>query len=455
MKCTRTRTHEAARTPHESAPGNVQSGYASACCAVVGCILAAGSLLLLIAPRAKEADRRIIIDRLLAAFGDLQVQPEPQERFVYLGLVLLFPVILAGALGASKRFATELAPPAALATLATFSVVSLVFSGDVTAGFRLSWWGVALGTLTTGIVAWRDAISTRSLAWGLTGLALAATISWRVFSADAIPDAGMWPAHLDAVFYPVIEIASGRTCLVEVVPQYGCYGHAVAPIWRLFGADLLSFTVLMAGAQLVSLASMIWFCRSILESQISLLACGLWLIIVTNRIFYADSEPYFQYDPLRLLFPSLALWGAILWCRRPTRMAAFCIGTFGALALFWNFDTGAVVMGALVLCTAIYPTKRSFALKERASAAGVVLAGAVLTGAILLALLALRSGALPRPAFLVQQLSTFYFSGFMMLPMPLTPHVWMTAIILAAVTITIAAKQYLAGEHAVAMLTCH
>jgi hypothetical protein len=108
--------------------------------------------------------------------------------------------------------------------------------------------------------------------------------------------------------------------------------------------------------------------------------------------------------------------------------------------MFWNLDTGLVVFVALTAFLALIPANF---VRVRVFRAAAAMVGALSALLLISVALYLRAGAFVDPTASLHSLRVFYLLGFMMLPMPGFPHVWMAAVLLSAVTIAVAAVYHL------------
>lgn len=270
------------------------------------------------------------------------------------------------------------------------------------------------------------------------GLVTAALVSFStmVGSASVKPDAS---GHFDAVFYSIVQITNGGTCLSDVSPQYGCYGEFLSPFLSLMGgASVSNTTILFALLQTLSLWAIMVFAYQTISRPVLLAAALVWLIVVTNRVFYLSisSDPYFQYWPVRLVFPAVSLLSASYWISSPTAARTALLGGFAGLALWWNTDAGVVVV--IALCALVMFGRLdvwAILSTHRVSLAAVFAASAAFVWfSFYLYLVYKSSGDVNLSAYLEYQ-RVFAGMGFYMLPLPGFPDAWMTFIAVPAVTL--------------------
>ena len=392
------------------------------------------------------------------------VAPEPAERTAYVSALLLLPclmILLHGPL--SKRVSTFTSNALwirfGISCLALVAALGLGGLGD---GF-FYWKGCLAYTqpdkflLATGAVTavWvlhpagflRPAMFRwLTLSWNLllaTTVAafIAATSLLRVFPAS---DPYVADNHFEAVLFASTQVALGTTLLVDAPHQYGLYPEFIAPIFRaLGGISVLRFTSVMALLQIVVyglwLAALLrvmrkpWMAMLTFLGAFSLVSFLVPLHVIDQK-FIPYYDPYFQYFPVRSLFPAIALF-AMSWMAagdRFDRRWVRCLvsATLGAGTL-WNMDAGIPALGAWIfyVChNAIVrraPQNSSVLgwLRAAAPIGAEGLIAAFMAVGIILFSLAWKAGAWPDLAMSLRFQSVFYAIGFYMLPMKVI-HSW-------------------------------
>ena len=266
-----------------------------------------------------------------------------------------------------------------------------------------------------------------------------------LFDRDSISP---WTHHLNSVIYPLAQVMAGKTLLVDCAPLYGLYPHFLQPLFKIFPLGVYSLTLVMASLLVVCLAGVWLFLRMVTRNRF------VFLAVFTAVAFYSYvapktvrpkvfGDPYFQYWPIRVLFPSLLLALASLYLRGFGKRWIYYAGFLcSALATLWNPDTGLVVFGTWFLLLAYTELFRN---SWRASARPILWHALTAVGALLLvyggyALFAfLRSGVWPDWRMSANYYKIFSYYGLVMLPMAPLPHVWgiMVAAYVAAMVVAI------------------
>lgn len=215
-----------------------------------------------------------------------ELRPEPGEQFIYIGLLLAMPSLLGLSVAAARRWCPSdtagradrrSQPDARNESMTRFASLLCLIACAVSAL-------VPLGSLPFGPAAIDDGAG--------AGFA----------------------SHWDAVFYSVVQISRGETCLAAVKPQYGCYGEFLRPIFSIVGLSVARASVLFAALQAAASVCVIWFCFRNLRTGFAL-AAGLWFVVISNATTNLGGQ-YFQYMPVRFLFPAASLFLLPVWQRR-------------------------------------------------------------------------------------------------------------------------------------------
>lgn len=390
-------------------------------------------------PDLKEVQRLIATDAVLNNAGALR--PEPLERFLYTTGVLLLPFCLFASYLLVRRccssaragLALQRLEPAAVWFATGAAVALLVSAGLAESGPDLSaflpggWYSLVvalvLALLAAVAASQRSAERAGLLPWILSsaavGVLLLGTIAVAVFREEHIRNLPVFWASFNAVFYSVVQVFLGRELTVDFINQYGLYPHLLEPLFSLVGLSVFSFTLTMGLLNCLSFACLhLVLARETRSPLIGALG--------TTSVFFfcyafgkavAQPDLYFQYHPLRILFPSILLATAQAFSHRPRRWMPAALGALGAASFLWATDVGIVVLasGCLYLgydsLARRHPREIPSRLAQAATAAGAVL--------LLFSLyLRLKFGSLPDYAQLFSYPRAFYLYGNFMLPMP-------------------------------------
>lgn len=283
---------------------------------------------------------------------------EDTERAIYIMQVsLLIPVGLLSS-WLVKTFAIDARhlgwrPPAAIAAMTLLLVCTLFLEmpgAPQTMSFR---WSFAATTLAIALIYlklpakhWRRARSPK-LFIALGGLLCFCAISFRIYSANSVEYSFAMISHLEAVFYSVTQATAGKAALVNFSPQYGLYAEYFAPIFQIIGISVLKFTLAMAALQSAAVLMILWLIFQVIASNTMRVLCIGSLALLINYTFQAPNDAYFQYFPLRFLFPVIATTLYFSYIKKPSLTKLVALGIIGALAIPFNLDSGIPVFGSL------------------------------------------------------------------------------------------------------------
>src|SRR6516225_8395883 len=243
--------------------------------------------------------------------------------------------------------------------------------------------------------------------------------------------------HFMVVFNPVVQVLQGKALLINAVSQYGLYPDFLRPVFALSGLSVLKFTALIGLLTALSFAAL-WLVlkkaihhRAIAVIGFLALVGNTWLNRLPDPARESLVDLYYQYFPIRFLFPALAVLLAWKYFQCPSRWLYWFLTVLLATGILWNFDAGVPSFLAWVsaLC---YAALFESGLKNKVRT--IACHGAAAGGALLAVLGAyagqgfLRFGELPHFQEFWHYQMLFYVSGFYMLPMPF-PATWVVVVL--------------------------
>lgn len=249
--------------------------------------------------------------------------------------------------------------------------------------------------------------------------------------------------HFSAVFFPMVQTYLGGTLLVDCVNQYGLYPELLRPLFQLIGLSVSTFTFVFAVLNAVGFAAVwLFFRRSVRSPVLALIG---FFAFAFNGWFYFLSlsrDFYFQYYPVRFLFPALTTLAAWAYLERPGRARYLVAMLLACVGPLWNADSGAPTFAAWLALLLFTALSRSNPGARWRAVAGHLLAAAGCLALVLGAFAAttfLRSGSLPDFGEHVRYQALFYQAGFAMLPMP-WPAPWMVVVLVYLAGLAFAAR---------------
>ena len=255
-------------------------------------------------------------------------------------------------------------------------------------------------------------------------------------------------AESNPVFYSITQVYAGKYLLVDFNAQYGLYAWMLNPVFKLIGLSVykigLVFGILNACSFLLIYLGIRKITRNKVLSLMIFLCLIFWQYWQTRMPFGDNPREYYQYWPIRILFPAIAFYLVALYkdaSQKSRHIILPVMALSAALGVLWNMDSGIVVFGS-VLATLLFSALHLPA-REAIKRSAVYISW--LFGAMLLVLLVFylttRSGCgkWPDLAGLIEFQNAFYISGFFMLPMSAF-HFWNVPVLLYIIASTYCAR---------------
>ncbi|MFH1968364.1 MAG: hypothetical protein ABIJ84_03185, partial [bacterium] len=254
-------------------------------------------------------------------------------------------------------------------------------------------------------------------------------------------------SHANPIFYPISQVLSGKTLLVNLTSQYGLYPIFLEPVFKIVGLSILSVTSVMGLLLGLSFLFIFLFLHRIIKNKIILLL-GFSTIVVYLLDGSANPYPYFQYWPIRTLFPCLFLFLSSIYFKGKNKILYYVLFIISALSILWNFDSGVMVFISWVLVLMymeVFNTSKKVMITKiiRHIINGLVSIAFISAGYWIYSFL--RSGQLPGLSLFFQYQKLFY-EGFMMIAMPF-PHAWILVVFIFLVGLLLSIKKWLIKDH--------
>jgi hypothetical protein len=160
-------------------------------------------------------------------------------------------------------------------------------------------------------------------------------------------------SHFDAIYYSVVQVYNSSSALYidRFYNTYGMYPHILEPIFALLGGvSVIKFTLIQGLLLVTSFVIIHYVMRKLITNKL-LVSAGFLSVIwaqyyferFASMYFHRTMEYYFQYSPLRLIFPCLILLIAYKYTSGRTNTMRFVGYFLSALSLIWNIETGVIV----------------------------------------------------------------------------------------------------------------
>jgi len=282
--------------------------------------------------------------------------------------------------------------------------------------------------------------------YALASAAIVLPISFMYFfNGNGIQGLEINHDHLNAVLYPVVQVHAGKALLVDTTSQYGLYAQMLQPLFAVIGLDLMRFTLVMSLLVLISFLSIAIFLYFNVNNKL-IAFLGFATVAYYGYLFdkVEALDAYFQYIPIRLIFPALLLLLAWTYFRSRSRRSYYLMFGVASIGALWNMDTGAIVFLTWLLTLAYDEWLRSpkpvDAVKRSLKHAIVGLCFLSLSILAYVAYVYAVRGTVPNFGMMTEYQQIFYSLGYYMLPMP-GIHPWnLVAIVyLAGVTYAVLA----------------
>ena len=240
--------------------------------------------------------------------------------------------------------------------------------------------------------------------------------------------------HFEAVFYSMVQLFKGIPLGVDgFTNTYGLYPYFLNIIFKIIGLSVLKgsivFCILIAFSYLL-----IWvFLKNTVKNKF-LVFLGFISVVYLPSLseqlssieLYKRVQPYYQYLPLRYLFPCLLLFLSSLYIKHKNKYFYILCSIICSLSLLWNIDTGIVTTVSWILLN-FYS---EFEQKNLSTTFKNILWHITKISAIMIIVVSLFYlyvfiwyGRIVDLSALLQTFSVFSELGYFMLPMPLI-HPW-------------------------------
>lgn len=149
-------------------------------------------------------------------------------------------------------------------------------------------------------------------------------------------------SHYEVFIYPLIQDWLDKGIHFTQKSQYGMYPIFLRPLWAIVGAPTtVAVTFVMSVFLFSSNMAMLWFMYRFNRHKTMATVFGL-LAIIFSLLFYPfwPGDAYFEFFPVRLVFPALSM----VFMSLPMTRLRYPWIAYAALAfgLSWNFESGLV-----------------------------------------------------------------------------------------------------------------
>ncbi len=285
--------------------------------------------------------------------------------------------------------------------------------------------------------------------YAIAGLVLIDLFFYNIFHLE-LQDIGK-RMETNASFYAVTQVYAGKSLLVNLNDQYGLYPWFLKPVFGIIGLSTYKYGLVMAILNVLSFLFFFLGIKKLLRNDVLallvFLATTWWLYWVARIEFEAVTRVYYQFHPIRIIFPSLTFYLLVLYqsgsesSRKKLLPALLLVAASGVL---WNMDSGLVSFGATLIAL-VSATIGKGSLKDTLTASakyvGYLVGSLLAVLAVFAMATKIQSGSWPNLASISDFQVMFYITGYFMLPMS-GMHFWNFLVLMYIV----------AGIYALAML---
>ena len=244
-------------------------------------------------------------------------------------------------------------------------------------------------------------------------------------------DPFIWTVHFEAIFYSFSQVIGGKTLLADLPSQYGLSAELMRPFFSVVGLTVGTFSLSMLLLQLIAqLALSVTIWRNIENSTIRLLGITMALMLTSGAWNYSSQlevDAYYQYFPLRLVFPAVSVLIFSVWSEPLKSLSTTVVlGIWCGVAVAWNVDSGIPVFGTffaqlLVSTIRSVPTLRTQWVRHLF----IFSCTSAITLIVFFLYLEIKSGYRIDISSSLRYQDLFYRLGYFMLPMPTRLSPWM------------------------------
>ena len=268
------------------------------------------------------------------------------------------------------------------------------------------------------------------------------------------------PYHFNAVFYSQTQVFKGIPMLVDgFTNTYGLYPHFLNPVFHIFGLSTYSFSATMSILLVINFVSIYWFfTRETKNKWITLFGIGS---ILLNYIYWKNmsGDSYFQFFPVRTLFPCLMLLLASFYKTKLNIFYFILISSFCSIGVLWNPDLGVFTFLSWIAFSVYIHTIELPNIIDTLKRAIIIICigvATLLTTFLVYSLTILYLyGSIPNLNLLFSTIFIFSQIGYYMLPMQIF-HPWLIVAIWIIIGIGISLLSYKKGnnEYSIVFFMC-
>ena len=150
------------------------------------------------------------------------------------------------------------------------------------------------------------------------------------------------------VVHSIVQSIYGKYVFFDQVSQYGGYAIILRPIWEIIDFNILNLSIVLAVLNLIVMLIIGFMTLKLVNSRLIGILGYLSFIYFHYFAFIVwPGEKYFQYDPLRTIFPALALF--IFYYISHFGIKVFVLAFITGISVIWNIETGLCIFLTFIL----------------------------------------------------------------------------------------------------------
>ncbi|MBN1364318.1 MAG: hypothetical protein JW976_05870 [Syntrophaceae bacterium] len=259
------------------------------------------------------------------------------------------------------------------------------------------------------------------------------TVYMGIIYVCSIDTRSLLSVHFESVFYSIVQLFKGVPLGVDgFTNSYGLYPYFLNVIFKITGLSVLKCSIVFCTLITLSYLIILFFLKNTVNNKFPVFLgfiSVVYLPTLSPLLFGVGLQnpvdPYYQYLPLRYLFPCLLLLVSSSYIKNKKNYY-FLSSIICSLSILWNFDTGLIITISWLLLNFYSEFKNKGAktiLKNILRHIIKISAVMMVTILIFCLYVFICYGRIMDLSLLYQTFIIFSEFGFGMLPMPLI-HPW-------------------------------
>ncbi|GEM_PF-6182615 len=158
--------------------------------------------------------------------------------------------------------------------------------------------------------------------------------------------------NFGVVLMPIINVFFGALPPLDVQSQYGLYAYFMVPILKVIGLNVFNISLIFAILFFVCFIGIYYFTYSLTGSALVAFAtmiASFYLNTSFGNIW--PGELYFQFRPIRMLAPCLALFFFEIYSFKQSNLRRIFVLVCLSILVLWNLDSGVPTLAAFVVAS--------------------------------------------------------------------------------------------------------